>query len=428
MTGERTERADLARDAPAAPLGPLGILRIRPFLVLYINATVVYLGVMAQTVARSWLAFQLTGSNAALGGVLLAFGVTMLVATPWGGVAADRLPKRLVLQFAVFLLAIASLGVGLAVAFDVVEYWMLLAASVLQALAFALFNPARMAFLSELVPRTAVPSAISLLLVNTEVNRVIGPAVAGLVIGSLSFGTAAVFLATAGLSAVGLLLTAALPPGRRVSDASDRSPLGELADGVRYVRRRPELLALLWCGIGVTMSGLPYLAFLPTVASDLFDLGSAGYGILSSASAVGAVVMGLLLGRRSYRRSEARVMVLAGTTFGMALCALALAPVFAVAVAALLVIGGAMMAFQTSNQSLLISLSDMEYHGRIQGLIMLSFGAFGIAALPLGLLADALGLRWTLGGMGLAVALLTVLFAVDSRGRRARTDRLRDIG
>jgi predicted MFS family arabinose efflux permease len=428
MTGERTERADLARDAPAAPLGPLGILRIRPFLVLYINATVVYLGVMAQTVARSWLAFQLTGSNAALGGVLLAFGVTMLVATPWGGVAADRLPKRLVLQFAVFLLAIASLGVGLAVAFDVVEYWMLLAASVLQALAFALFNPARMAFLAELVPRTAVPSAISLLLVNTEVNRVIGPAVAGLVIGSLSFGTAAVFLATAGLSAVGLLLTAALPPGRRVSDASDRSPLGELADGVRYVRRRPELLALLWCGIGVTMSGLPYLAFLPTVASDLFDLGSAGYGILSAASAVGAVVMGLLLGRRSYRRSEARVMVLAGTTFGMALCALALAPVFAVAVAALLVIGGAMMAFQTSNQSLLISLSDMEYHGRIQGLIMLSFGAFGIAALPLGLLADALGLRWTLGGMGLAVALLTVLFAVDSRGRRARTDRLRDIG
>jgi predicted MFS family arabinose efflux permease len=143
---------------------------------------------------------------------------------------------------------------------------------------------------------------------------------------------------------------------------------------------------------------------------------------------VGAVVMGLLLGRRSYRRSEARVMVLAGTTFGMALCALALAPVFAVAVAALLVIGGAMMAFQTSNQSLLISLSDMEYHGRIQGLIMLSFGTFGIAALPLGLLADALGLRWTLGGMGLAVALLTVLFAVDSRGRRARTDRLRDIG
>jgi hypothetical protein len=112
----------------------------------------------------------------------------------------------------------------------------------------------------------------------------------------------------------------------------------------------------------------------------------------------------------------------------VALGTLALAPVFAVAVAALLVVGGAMMAFQTSNQSLLISLSDMEYHGRIQGLIMLSFGAFGIAALPLGLLADALGLRWTLGAMGFAVTLLMALFAVGSRRRSAGTDRLRDLG
>src|SRR5688572_15307871 len=191
MTGETTERAGLARDAPAAPLGPLGMLRIRPFLVLYVNAAVVFLGVMAQTVARGWLAFELTGSNAALGGVLLAFGVTMLLATPWGGVAADRLPKRLVLQCAVSLIGIAGAGVGLAVALDVAEYWMLLVAGALQAVGFALFNPARMAFLAELVPQRSVPSAISLLLVNAEINRVVGPAVAGLVIGSLAFGTAA---------------------------------------------------------------------------------------------------------------------------------------------------------------------------------------------------------------------------------------------
>src|SRR5947209_6201109 len=140
MTGERTD--ELARQPGAAGgrLGPLGILRIGPFLVLYLNAAVVFLGVMAQTVARGWLAFQLTGSNAALGGVLLSFGVTMLVATPWGGVAADRLPKRLVLQVAVAVLAGSSAWIGLAVAFHVVQYWMLLGAGVLQAVGFALFN------------------------------------------------------------------------------------------------------------------------------------------------------------------------------------------------------------------------------------------------------------------------------------------------
>ena len=87
-----------------------------------------------------------------------------------------------------------------------------------------------------------------------------------------------------------------------------------------------------------------------------------------------------------------------------------------------------MLAFQTTNQSLLIARSDMEYHGRIQGLIMLSFGAFGIAALPLGLLADAVGLRWVLGGMALAVVLMTCLFAVVTGRRRASTDQLRDLG
>jgi MFS family permease len=428
LSSPTTGGLGVPRSAPPPQLGPLALLRIRPFLVLYVNAAVVFLGVMAQTVARSWLAFELTGSNAALGGVLLAFGVTMLVATPWGGVVADRLPKRLVLQISLSLLAIVSLAIGFAVALHLIQFWMLLVAGGLQAIGFALFNPARMAFIAELVPRGSVPGGVSLLLVNAEINRVVGPAIAGLVIGSLSFGTAAVFLATGVLTLAGLLLTAALPPGRRAPVGSDGSPLTELADGVRYVRRRPELLALLWCGIGVTMAGLPYLAFLPTVASDLFDLGSAGYGVLSAASAAGAVVIGLVLGRRSYRRSETRVFITAGTAFGISLAALAVAPVFAAAVVALVFVGGAMLAFQTTNQSLLMSRSDMEYHGRIQGLIMLSFGAFGIAALPLGLLADAVGLRWTLGGMGVAVVLQTLLFAVVSRRRRARDDRLRDLG
>src|SRR5205823_6418239 len=156
------------------------LLRIRPFAALYLNAAVVLFGVMAQAVARSWLAFQLTGSNAALGGVLLSFGVTMLVATPWGGVAADRLPKRLVLQLALALLTASSLWIGLAIAADVIAYWMLVCVGSLQALRFALFVPARMAFLAELVPAGSVPGAVSLLLVNGEVNRVVGPALAGL--------------------------------------------------------------------------------------------------------------------------------------------------------------------------------------------------------------------------------------------------------
>lgn len=415
---------------PVAPavLGPMALLRIGGFLVLYLNAAAVFLGVMAQAIARSWLAFELTGSNAALGGVLLAFGVALLVATPWGGVAADRLPKRLVLQISVLLLASSSAWIGLAVVFDVVAYWMLIGSSVLQAVGFALFNPARMAFLAELVPRGSVPQAVSLLLVNAEVSRVVGPALAGVVIGAVTWGTEAIFLFSALLATVGVLLTAALPAGRRQGEASGRSPLGELADGVRYVRRHPELSALVWCGIGVTMMGLPYLAFMPTISSDLFGLGSVGYGILSATSAVGGVMAGVLLGRRTSWVRQTRVLVGSGAVFGLAVSALAVAPNAYAAVVVLLAVGAAMLAFQTTNQSQLMALSDMEFHGRVQSLIMLSYGAFGIAALPLGLLADVIGLRWTLTGMGAGVLAFVVLYAVVSRRTVATAHRLRDLG
>jgi MFS family permease len=397
------------------------------YLRLWLSSTVVLLGVMAQTVARGWLAFDLTGSNAALGGVLLAFGVALVLATPWGGVVADRWPKRLVLHVSTALFAATSAWIGIAVALGVVAYWMLLAAGAAQAVAFALYNPARMAFLGELVPRAQLPGAVSLMLLNAEASRVAGPALAGVVIATAAIGVQVVFLACAVLFTGGLVVGLALPPGRRRDGAPARSPLVEMADGISYIAARPPLALLLPCGIGVVMVGLPYLAFLPTVADGIFDAGAVGYGILSASSAVGAVIGGLLLGRRGQRGDEWRLLVVFGIAFGLSLSGLAVAPSFSWAVAVLVPLGACLLAFQTINQSLLLELSDLLYHGRIQGLVMLSFGAFGIAALPLGVLADAIGLRQTLAGMGGGVIVIMVVFAALSHRHWGQTT-LRDLG
>lgn len=410
------------------PVQGLGILRTPGFLVLYLNTTFVNLAALGQHIGRAWLAFQLTGSNAALGGTLLAFGVATLVTTPWAGVAADRLSKRLVIQAGVALFVTSSTWIGLAVAFGVVEYWMLIATGVLQGVGFSLFNPARMAFVGEIMPPESVSRAVSLMLVNSELTRVVGPAVAGLVIGTLTHGTEAVFLVSAVLLTIGALLTGALPHGRRSSDPPDRSPLAELIDGVRYVRGQPLLGALLWCGFGVTVAGLPYMAFLPAVAGDLFDFGSTGYGVLSATSAAGAVVVGTVLARRWVRARETSVLIAGGGMVGVGLLGLALAPTFPLAVTALFTIGGAMLAFQTANQTLLITLSALEYRGRVQGLLHLSLGGFGIVALPLGVLADTVGLRWTLGGMGSACVVIVLGFALRQRARVVRASRLRHLG
>ncbi|MFP5488540.1 MAG: MFS transporter, partial [Acidimicrobiia bacterium] len=112
--------------------------------------------------ARGWLANDLSDSNAGLGGVFMAFGIPMLVATPLAGVAADRYSKRLILVVTFAMLAGSSLWIALAVSFDVVAYWMLLATSAIQAMAFSFMVPARMALTGEVVGRDLIPNAIIL--------------------------------------------------------------------------------------------------------------------------------------------------------------------------------------------------------------------------------------------------------------------------
>lgn len=407
--------------SPQPRIGMFAPLRVGAFARLWLGTMTVFLGVMAQSIARSWLAFELTGSNAALGGVLMAFGIGMIVAVPWGGVAADRLPKRRVLLMGITLLMLSSAGTGIAVALDVIEYWMLLAASVVQAVAFALYNPARMAFITQVLPSTHVPGAVALMLVNSEVSRVASPALAGVVIASLSFGTEALFLACTVLSLLGLIAGLGLPAGERIGTGRPRSPLGEMADGLRYVGQRGELSQLLLCTMLVVMIGLPYLAFLPGISGDLFDEGSTGYGILSAVSASGAVVASLFLGRLQRRMNPWRLLTASGLLCGLALVVLALAPSFITAVVILMPVGAGLLMFQTVGQALLMALSEAGFHGRVQSLVNLSFGAFGIVALPLGWLADVLSLRVTIAAMGGGVLLSMGAFIVFSRKYWNRT-------
>jgi MFS family permease len=405
--------------------GAFVALRSRHYRTLWVAGLFVFLSVTAQTIARGWLARELTGTNAGLGGVLLAFGVPSLVLSPWGGVAADRLPKRVVLVVSQVILTLSALWIGLAVTFDAVEYWMLLATSAMQAAAFALFGPTRMAFTAELVERGHLANAVSLGQMSAEGMRVVGPSVAGVMLAAGAFGEKAVFLGTAALCAVATVITLWLPKGLPSPHRPTRSPLEEFREGLSYIRSRRHLLILVTASLGVVMIGFPYMAFLPSVAEQ-FDVGAGGYGLMSAVTSVGAVIAAYL-GARRVRPDLWKRLVTAGIAFGVGVAVLGLAPVFAVALAILPFIGAASILFQTSNQSLLLMLSDFDYHGRLQGVVMLGFSGFGIAALPLGILADAIGLRPTLVMMGAASALIVVW-----TGARGKEDRgllaARDLG
>lgn len=387
---------------------------------LFISATVVVFGVMGQAVARGWLAKELTGSNAGLGGVMLAFGVSMLVVSPWGGVAADRFPKRTVLLVAVLMLVTSSLLTGLAVVTDVIEYWMLLAASALQAAAFAAYLPARIALIAEVVEPEQIGSAVMLSQTAQEAARVIAPALAGVLIGLSWFGAGGVFLFAAGTSTIAALVLFGLPIGAPRS-APVRSPLAEMADAFHYVRSRRALGLVSLTTIGVVVIGFPYMTFLPTLADERYGVGAGGYGVMSGVAGLGAVVAGVVVprGRWMIQRPWATISV-SGAAMGVSLVALAASVTFPLALVTLVAIGASGLVFQTTTQSLMLTLSDIEYHGRMQSLVVLGFSGFGLAALPLGLLADAITLELTLTLMGLVVLAVTAAFSLQRVRHRRR--------
>jgi MFS family permease len=389
--------------------GAFAVLRSKPYRTLWVGGIFVFLAIMGQNIARGWLARKLTGSNAGIGGVLMVWGVAALVLAPVGGVVADRFQKRTVVMVGQLVLLVASVGIGVALMFDALEYWMLLGASALQASGFSLYGPSRVAFTSELVEAREVPRAIALNFMTMEATRVFGPAVAGALLATGAFGEQMIFVGGSVLIAVAMVTSRGLPRNKpRTREV--RSPLHDLRAGLAYVRSQRQLKLLVCVSLGVVVTVFPYLAFLPTKADEL-GVGAGGYGMMQAVAALGAVLAGTLAVRHSSPDLFLR-MVIWGVVFGAGVIALGVAPVFVVALVVMPFIGAGGILFQTSNQSLVLILSDLDYHGRMVGLLQIGFSAFGIAALPLGMLADEIGLRPTLVGMGVATALIVVTAAV----------------
>jgi len=396
----------------SAPTGAWAAMSIRAYRLLFFSAAIVIFGVMGQAVARGWLARELTGSNAGLGGVMLVFGASMLVATPFGGVAADRYPKRLVLLVSIAALMVSSLVIGLAVVVDAIEYWMLVAVSGVQAAAFAFYLPARIALISEVVPSSLIQNAIVLSQTSQEAMRVIAPALAGVLIGVSVFGVGGVFITAGVASAAALVLVVRLPRSPVRVATESRSPFGEIADAVAYMRVTPGLGLIALLTVGVVMVAFPYLTFLPTLADERFGVGAVGYGLMSTAAGLGALAAGLFSAALNKGMRPWRTIAGSSTALGLTVALLGIADSFVLALVAIAGIGASGLVFQTSTQTQMMRISALEYHGRLQSMVILGFSGFGLAALPLGLVADAISLRSTLACMGGLVIVMTGVFSL----------------
>ncbi len=380
---------------------------VRPFRIIWIGTFLYYMSIFTGIIARGALAKDLGGTNTALGIVTLAFGATSLLFTPIGGVMADRFPKRVVMITSTMLLALSSGWLAVTEFLDITEFWMLVVVSSIQAVAFALLVPARMAYTVELVGPSLIPNAVALAQVSMNFNRVLGPALAGAMLGVASLGYRAIYTYAAVLGILAAICFSFLGPGAPDSSRPRRAPLAEMIEGVSYARSNTTIRLVMVLAIAITMVGFPYVAFLPSVSEDFFDAGAAGFARLSLVGAVGGLVAGLFIARSSLAQGRS-IQFWSAMGIGASLIFLGSAQTFLLAGVAATLLGASTAGFQSMNGTMALSAADPALHGRMQSLLGLGFSAFGLASLPLGMLADLIGLRTTLGLMGGTVMLIAI--------------------
>lgn len=376
-------------------------LRHTEFRVLWIGTSFAFLAFMMSATVQSVVAFDLAGTNRAVGLVGLGNGVAMLIVGPMGGVLADRMQKRRLLLIGQSTVALVFLTSGVLVLTELITIALLVACTFAMGIAFSLTGPARQAFVGELVPRNELPNAVAMSQLPMTVSRVISPLVAGVLIGIGFIGPGGTYLFMAGLFVFVLSTLWRLPPGRPPAGAG-RSVGGDLLAGFDHVRARPRLSLLVLGFVLLVMLGFPHATVLPALLEKDLGRPARELGFMMGIAAAGGVVAAFAATALATSRWAWPVMIGFGLVFATALVVMAVVPGYALALTVMVFVGFGSTGFQMLNNALWMSECDPAYYGRVMSLSMIAWGSQGLASLPYGALADAIGERETIAVMGLA--------------------------
>ncbi|MES2185974.1 MAG: MFS transporter [Pseudomonadota bacterium] len=395
-------------------------LRTYNYRVWAAGAIVSNVGSWMQRTAQDWIVLtELTDHNATAVGIVMAlqFGPQLLL-LPWTGLAADYLDRRKLLVATQAAMGVLALGLGLLILGGWVQLWHVYVFAFLQGCVAAFDSPARQTFVGELVPEADLANAVALNSTSFNAGRLIGPAVAGLLVASVGSGW--VFLVNAAsfgaaLGALALLRTGELRPRLRAA----RSP-GSLAEGFRYVWMRPDLKAVLLMLFLFSTFGLNFPIFISTMSVGVFHAGAGQYGLLSSMMAIGSVTGALLAAGRARPRM---VFLLGGATvFGLGLCVAAVAPGYLLFGLVLVVIGVSAQTFTTGVNSMVQLSTAPEMRGRVMAILLaIALGGTPVGAPLVGWVADTCGPRWSLAvgaAAGFAALAVGLRYLARYRGLR----------
>lgn len=387
------------------------------FRVLWAGNVGTMLGQWVQFAAQGYLVFHLTHSPFQVGAVGFTAGLSSVAASPFAGLITDRVSRRSVLVVVTLASAIIAVLLAGLIVTDIIEAWMLYPIALVEGITAAIGQPARQVMVYDVVENEDLANAVAVNSLGSNTMRIVGPSLAGALIGTAGIESAFAVQAVAYLFSV--YATSRIRTRGEPSGVSSASILASLADGIAYARRNHDVWLL------VVMSGLPsllvypYVQYIPVFAEDVLHTGSLGFGFLASAVGYGSIVGAILAANLTDMRRRGHILIWTTFIYMVLVTAFALSNVYALSFSFLVIAGIANSTYLMLNQVMIQLVVDDEYRGRVMSLYVMVNGVTPFSALLMGALIDAYGAQVTVACFTGLAAAIVLLMGLTSKRLRA---------
>ncbi|MCP4665879.1 MAG: MFS transporter [Deltaproteobacteria bacterium] len=385
-------------------------MKFRDFRWIWIGTFTSTMAFNMQMIARAWLVLGLhDDSPLALSLVMVSFALPMTFVSPIGGALADRIPRKRIIMLsqggnALMTVLLATLDIT-----GLIDFWQLLAFGFVNGTLIAFNLPSRQALISEIVRDKNLMNAISLNNSAMNLTRIMGPAVAGVLI--IYLGTSGVFYLIAGFYVFSVLATAMIRAGSEPAGNSGKSVTRDISEGFSYALGNPVLLGSVMMAFIPTLFGFSYYALMPAWAREALDVQSDGLGLLMMMMGIGALIGTVALASIRNLSRRGAFLLANGIVWGMALAIFSQSTSYAMALPLLLLLGLLSSVFMSLNMTVMQVYASPEMRGRMMSIAIMTFGVMPLSSVPFGAIAESIGTPDALGLSGVLLAVFTGIFA-----------------
>ena len=367
-----------------------------------------------QMLSRGYLVYDMENSGSLLGLVNVGASIPMLVLPLFGGVLADRVNRKRIIQAGQIVAALIAFSVFVLIRTERIEWFHLLVSSIMQGAVFALMMPARQALIPQLVGKGLLSNALALNTAAMSATTLAAPSVAGVIYGY--FGPSNVYLLIGVLSLGSCIATLFVRHrGEIETDVKPRNVQGkgkikdllsDITEGLKYVRSQRLIMVLLIMALATTVLAQPFRFLMPIFVVDVYKLGPESMGLLMSVMGLGALVGSIYIAAHG-NKNRGKILLAGSFISGLSLLGVAVIPIYMLAVLFMVPLGLGDASRRTIIMTLIMEKSEERYRGRVMSIFMLNFGLMPLGVLPAGVISDLFGGQVAIGILAVMLIMVT---------------------